>query len=319
MRFFYILILLVAPFLVYAGGDNTSDIKAAEKVLAAKVSGEDQQSLLAPKANSEQILTEITENQALFESMQAKLPSIKQEKLKIPDAQPPLSEDDKSAQSSPIFTPGGAPRPVPQERPPVRPSPSARDNKKDSDKDKPDSGENSTPDDSADATSDSGAGSSLPDNNSYNNPSYPPPSSSTGTTTLKATFKPSSGAYKYSIKATEDNPFTGVADNHLKLTVNGSVYTKMALCTDKSYTNCQEAKALPWAISTKPDNVYYLEQIIDKLTLQVPYISAQLTKKDGSTQNIQFLFYKSSLCTKGGDNLSCTIPTNGASFEINKT
>ena len=198
--------------------------------------------------------------------------------------------------------------------------------------DKLDNAQNTiTEDNSATTDSDSGTSSSLPSTNDYynnnnNNPTYPP-SSSTGRITLKATFTPQNGEYQFKIAPTaaaDISPFANVNAAHsLKLTINGSVYTKIKIIGAAAANNHN----LPWSITVVADvhSIYMPTSITvgnNTEDFKVPSISAQLTKTDGSTQNIQFLFYNTSLnCTQpagAGHELNCTIPTSGTSFVINK-
>ena len=338
MRLLYLLVLLSAPFSVHAAGDKVSDASVMETDSAVNTYGKEQQNVPVPepadslKSTTKQIAEE---NQTLIAKLQMDLvdqhiPQPEQQSEQKTNDRSSLSEDDKRVLNSPIFTPGGAPRPLPQEKRIEDSSMSAKENKKDNDKEKSDSEENTTTEDnSANTNSDTGTTSNLsnPNNNNYNNPSYPP-SSSTGRITLKATFKPQNSKYQYTIarqaEADGINPFQDVNTNNLTLSINGTVYTKIAFCESNNYENCTDAKDLPWKITAAADTKvgYVLESIAvgnEKLNLRVPYISVKLTKKDKSTQNARFRFYNTSLsCTKNADNnLLCTIPTSGASFVIN--
>ena len=113
MRFLYLLALLSTFFLSYAAGDEISDTNIMEAGSAVNPSGKEQQEAPVSTINSElsaQLLAEITQNQALAAKLELDAQNLKQPEQQSRQKTDPgsaLSEDDKGALNSPIFTPGG--------------------------------------------------------------------------------------------------------------------------------------------------------------------------------------------------------------------
>ena len=124
MRLLYLLALLSVPFSVHAAGDKVSDASVMETDSAVNTYGKEQQNVPVPepadslKSTTKQIAEE---NQTLIAKLQMDLvdqhiPQPEQQSKQKTNDRSSLSEDDKRVLNSPIFTPGGAPRPLPQEK-----------------------------------------------------------------------------------------------------------------------------------------------------------------------------------------------------------
>ena len=232
-----------------------------------------------------------------------------------------LEEKNGDALNSPIFVPGGYPKPIMQENAPVV-NESKLSDKKDGEGNKNNDQVNQ---DSKDYLADGGGDHAYNDTDNSSQPYYYPPNNSTD---VKVVFSVSSD-YSYYVcenhddcsdssgKSIDPNPYHNASVQNIEIHLEGNgigSYDRIQFCDNKfsksgnviglDKDNGFVINDASIVINDNPKRGGYVPQY--NYDVAVAYAILSKSDSPSTTKNIQFSFPASN-CTKEGDNLSCIL------------